>query len=105
MDNIIIPLSRDCANADLRDFCIMTRFCSRIAFRSLGKVVFDSESKVARYTIFTIDRAQTEIEAARSTYLHYVLHYLPLALSSDNLDAFHRVRTVAAAATEIIGKC
>jgi hypothetical protein len=104
MDNIIIPLSRDCANADLRDFCIMTRFCSHIAFRSSGNVVVDSESKVARYTIFTIDRAQTEIEAARSTYLHYVLHSLPLALSSDNLDAFHRVRTVAAAATEFIGK-
>jgi hypothetical protein len=96
MDNIIIPLSRDCTNLDLRDFCIMTRFCSHGAFQ---RDYYNSNN-----TIFTVDRAQTEIEAARSTYLHYVLHSLPLALSSDNLDVFHRVRTVAAAATEFIGE-
>jgi hypothetical protein len=45
-----------------------------------------------------VNLALREIEAARTTYLHYVVHELSSAISLDTLDSFHRVDTVKIAA-------
>ena len=95
MDHIIIPMSCECTNPDLRDFCIMARFCSHQAFHSF-------KSAQEMHSIFTIDRALIEIEAARVTYVQYISNALPKSLSSDNLDTFHRLYTVATAAKDFI---
>jgi hypothetical protein len=68
-------------NADLRDFCIMSRFCLQA---------------------FCDQRTLMEIEAARITVLQYTKIHLSSALSSDNLDVFHRRCTVIAAARQLV---
>lgn len=95
MDHIIIPMSCQCTNPDLRDFCIIARFCSHQAFHRFA-------SGQVNHSIFTIDRALIEIEAARVMYVQYISDALPKSLSSDNLDTFHRLYTVATAAKDFI---
>ena len=96
-------MSRDCTNPDLRDFCIMARFCSDEAFKSTKNCIKNPVSKQTSHSIYTVDRVLIEIEAARATYLQCTVHHLPAALSLDNLDTFHRVGTVASAAADFIG--